>query len=97
MGEQKRLDPYYAAQMIAVCREIDKDSGEISVYPLEMVVSGDLLCCLKIRAMFNPELSYYVTLKKMWENESENMVKVLKRRKISDKALEKANLVKLWK
>lgn len=36
-------------EMICVCREIDKNTGEIAVYPIKAEVTDHLLFCLGIR------------------------------------------------
>lgn len=54
--------------MIAICREVDKNSGKIAVYPLSVKVTGGALAELSIRARMNPELRYFVTLAEMWDD-----------------------------
>ena len=54
--------------MIAICHEVDKNSGEIAVYPLNVKVTGGMLAKLSIRARMNPELRYFVTLAEMWDD-----------------------------
>ena len=54
--------------MIAICREVDKNSGKIAVYPLSVKVTGATLAELSIRARMNPELRYFVTLAKTWDD-----------------------------
>lgn len=49
-------------EMICVCREIDKNTGEIAVYPIKAEVTDRLLFCLGLRQRANPELKYFVTL-----------------------------------
>ena len=41
-------------EMICVCREIDKNMGEIAVYPIKAEVTDHLLFCLGIRQRANP-------------------------------------------
>lgn len=54
--------------MLVICREVDKNSGEIAVYPLKVMVTGNMLAKLSIRARLNPELRYFVTLETTWGN-----------------------------
>ena len=49
--------------MIAVCREVDRATGRVAVYALDMEVTDELLFKLGLRARINPELQYYVTTK----------------------------------
>lgn len=75
--------------MIALCREIDKESGKIAVYPLEMKLTDDAIFALKIRARVNPELRYFVTLRVRWEGPlGKEIEKLLKRRELTDRAIE---------
>ncbi len=43
-------------EMICVCREIDKYTGEIAVYPNKAEVTDRLLFCLGLRQRANPIL-----------------------------------------
>lgn len=42
--------------MICICREVDKNTGKIAVYPIRAEVTDRLLFMLKIRQRANPEL-----------------------------------------
>ena len=55
--------------MICLCREIDKETGEIAVYSINAEVTDRLLCMLNIRQRANPELRYFVTSKNFDANE----------------------------
>ena len=62
-------------EMICVCREIDKYTGEIAVYPIKAEVTDRLLFCLGLRQRANPELKYFVTLAENYDaNEIEAVV-----------------------
>ena len=52
--------------MIVICREVNKSTGEIAIYPIEKEVTDNLIICLKARARLNEELRYFVTLRKRW-------------------------------
>lgn len=47
--------------LVAICREIDKDTGRIAVYRVEQEIGENVLKCLQLRAQFNPEMRYFVT------------------------------------
>ena len=48
--------------MKIVCRESDKyGEGKALHYIVPEKVDGRLLCCLRLRNMFNPEFRYYAT------------------------------------
>lgn len=74
--------------MIAVCREVDKNSGKIAVYPLNVAVTDDLLLKLSIRGRMNPELRYFVVFRRKWESEEAELKRILKRKTVTPKQLE---------
>lgn len=74
--------------MIAICREIDKESGRIAVYPVDAELTSETIFALKIRARVNPELRYFVTLRVRWESPLRKEIeRLLKRRELTDKAI----------
>lgn len=74
--------------MIVLCREVNVDTGEIAVYPIEKPVTDELLFILKIRSGVNPELRYFCVLKSRWEKEGGEYVQLLKGRHVTHRALE---------
>lgn len=74
--------------MIAFCREINKATGEIMVYPLETEVTDHLLHNLSIRSRINPELRYFVTTKDRWEALSDVIIRNLKRKQVTYTTIE---------
>lgn len=54
--------------VLALCREVDKSSGRIFVYPLHAQVTDELLSDLHVRALVNPELSYFVVKADFWDD-----------------------------
>ena len=75
--------------MIALCREIDKESGRISVYPINAELTDETIFALKIRARVNPELRYFVTLRVRWESTVGKEIKrLLRRRELPPRAIE---------
>lgn len=69
--------------MIAFCREVDKRTGKIAVYPLKAEVNDRLLSCLQIRSRINPELRYFVTTKAHWEGFSDVIIRNFKRKEVT--------------
>lgn len=53
------------------CREVDRVSGEVSVYPVNMEISGRNIFVLSIRGRYNPELIYCVCGKKFFDDNKE--------------------------
>lgn len=82
-------------EMICLCREINKSTGEIAVYPLKTEVTDHLLFCLGIRQRANPELKYFVTLAENYDANEETILKQLRRKQITDRLLAVLNLVQL--
>ena len=52
-----------AAELMVICREVDRETGRITVYAIEATVTDVLMKKLSIHARVNPELRYFVTLK----------------------------------
>ena len=50
-------------EMMVICREVDRATGEIAVYRTETEVTESLIFKLRLRARLNPELQYFVTTK----------------------------------
>ena len=68
--EREPPKPWERLKLLAVCREVDKESGRVCVYPLDLEITSEILASLKMRAQFNPELRYF-------------MAGILKRRTVS--------------
>ena len=81
--------------MIAVCREVDRDSGRIEVSPLDVDVTNDLLLKLSIRVRMNPELRYFVVFQRKWESEEAELKRILKRKTVTPKQLELNGVIEL--
>lgn len=74
--------------MIAFCREVNKNTGEVMVYPLETEVTDRLLHNLSIRSRINPELRYFVTTKSHWEGFSDTIIRTMKRKQVTHTTIE---------
>ena len=86
--EREPPKPRERLKLLAVCREVDKESGRISVYPLDLEITSEILTGLKMRAQFNPELRYFTTTTARWDRYGEVMAGILKRRTVSRADLE---------
>lgn len=75
--------------MVAVCREVNRDTGQVAVYKLDCEVDGNTLFCLQIRARANPELRYFVALREKWDTPDwqERVTKLLERRAFSERRI----------
>lgn len=73
--------------MMTICREVDRFTGKIAVYPIEAEVTESLIFKLGIRARLNPESQYYVTTKAHYEGFGDTITEVLKRRTVTPAAI----------
>ena len=76
-------EPRKPMRLMAICREIDKDTGRIAVYPLKMEIDDHALKCLQIRARANPELRYFALVSGRWERFGDVIAGILKRRSVT--------------
>lgn len=75
--------------MIILCREVNKDTGQIAVYPIDkQPITDQVLHNLKIRAMINPELQYFCILKSRWLEEGSEYEQLLHHRNLTQRNLE---------
>lgn len=79
-------------ELICLCREIDKATGEIAAYSINAEVTDRLLFMLSIRQRANPELRYFVTLRANFDANEETILKQLHRRTITDRLLTALNI-----
>ena len=61
-------EPRKPMRLMAICREIDKDTGRIAVYPLKTE---------------NPELRYFILVSARWEKYGTVIAGILKRRSVT--------------
>lgn len=81
--------------MICLCREIDKETGEIAVYSIKAEVTDRLLFMLGIRQRANPELRYFVTLRANFDTNEETILKQLHRKQVTDRLLTALNIAEI--
>jgi hypothetical protein len=68
---------------MVVCREVDKETGKIAVYPLKMEIDDRVMKCLQIQARANPELRYFALVSTRWERYGEVIAGILKCRSVT--------------
>ena len=61
-----------------ICREIDKNTGRISVYPMVTKVTISLIFRLGLRSRMNPELKYYAVELCYWLQNNEKIKSILR-------------------
>lgn len=74
-----------------VCREIDKNSGQIATYLCKKSVNDSDLVFCQMRAKFNPELRYYVIRDCVANNPEllEETLSLLKRRNLTNEMIKR--------
>lgn len=85
-NQQEQTDSAAEARhmkLVAVCREVDKDTGRVAVYPLDMEITGTAIQQLQLRAQFNPELRYFALTTGRWERFGDVITSILKRRAVA--------------
>lgn len=70
-------------RLVAICREVDRDTGQIAVYPINREINGETVDLLKMRAQMNPELRFFTLVSTRWERFGDVIVSILKRRKVT--------------
>lgn len=74
-------------RLIAICREVDKDTGRIAVYKVPAELDDHTLHCLRIRAMVNPDLRYFATTAAHFRGFEDIITAALKRRTVTKEAI----------
>ena len=81
--EEEPREHLQRMRLMVVCREIDKHTGRIAVYPLKTEIDDHALKCLQIRARANPELRYFALVSGRWERFGDVIEGILKRRSVT--------------
>lgn len=68
--------------LMIICREVDKQSGKVAVYPRKIQVDSRLLLVLDIRQQLNPEQRYYAAAREIWGAEKDNITRQLGRQPV---------------
>lgn len=61
-----------------ICREVDKNTGRIAVYPIETEVTDALVFKLSLRSRMSPELKYYAVELCYWLQNNEKIKSILR-------------------
>ena len=69
--------------LVAICRETDPDTGEISVFKVDARADNRLLTELTARARRVPELRYFTLTAGRWERFREVITAILKRERLT--------------
>ncbi len=78
---------------VFLCREVDRQTGRIMVYKLDVPFSGYMALCLKIRQQFNPESRYFCAGANFYAESETKIFAMLKKRYVSRKRIEKMGAI----
>lgn len=65
-------------ELKVICREVDKNTGRIAVYPIETEVTDALVFKFSLRSRMNPELKYYAVTLCRWLQYGEEIKSILR-------------------
>lgn len=70
-------------RLVAICREVDKDTGRIAVYQINREINSEMVMAMQTRATMNPELRYFTLTSARWERFGDVITGILKRRTVT--------------
>ena len=85
--QRAAVDQQSGRKLIAICREINRKSGSVAVYPLDMEVNVNSLKYLQMRAQFSPEMRYFITTAAHFRGYGEAITGALKRQTVTKDAV----------
>lgn len=74
-------------KLIAICREVDRDTGRIAVYQINGELDDHAIHGMRIRAAVNPELRYFATTRAHFDGFKDVITAALKRRVLTEAAI----------
>lgn len=78
-----------------ICREIDKNTGRIAVYPMDTKVTNALIFRLGLRSRMNPELKYYAVELCYWLQNNEKIKSILRSKNPDAKVRKDGGIVEI--
>ena len=72
-----------APEPFIVCREINRETGEVAVYRVSVDLTAEHYTALHFRSIFNPELRYYIVAGR-WAEAFETLKQILGANRIPD-------------
>lgn len=70
-------------KVIVICREVNRQTGQIAVYVVPMEIDEHTVVRLSLRSMFNPELRYFFAYEDVYQEQKQEITAMLKRRNIT--------------
>lgn len=56
-------------KVIVICREVNRQTGQIAVYVVPMEIDEHTVVRLSLRSMFNPELRYFFAYEEVYQEQ----------------------------
>lgn len=78
-------------KVIVICREVNRQTGQIAVYVVPMEIDEHTVVRLSLRSMFNPELRYffaYFAYEEVYQEQKQEITAMLKRRNITKREVD---------
>lgn len=70
-------------KVIVICREVNRQTGQIAVYVVPMEIDEHTVARLSLRSMLNPELRYFFAYEEVYQEQKQEITAMLKRRNIT--------------
>lgn len=75
-------------KVIVICREVNRQTGQIAVYVVPMEIDEHTVVRLSPRSMFNPELRYFFAYEEVYQEQKQEITAMLKRRNITKREVD---------
>ena len=76
-------------KVIVICREVNRQTGQIAVYVVPMEIDEHTVVRLSLRSMFNPELRYFLVYEDVYQEQKQEITAMLKRRDITKQEVDR--------
>lgn len=63
---------------IVICREVNRQTGQIAVYVVPMEIDEHTVVRLSLRSMFNPELRYFFVYEDVYQEQKQEITAIFK-------------------
>lgn len=68
----------YMKKVIVICREVNRQTGQIAVYVVPMEIDEHTVVRLSLRSMFNPELRYFFAYEDVYQEQKQEITAIFK-------------------
>ena len=81
--EETAAQPHEKMKLIAICREVDPETGNIAVYRVGEEMTDRTISLLRDWARNNPGFRYFTLVSARWERFGDVIASILKRRTVT--------------